>query len=223
MIGRYRMIALLSLFGAVVEGCASATVNNQTQTIDPVKAPGIVYVGSFDLGSAAIQSDPGTLTGRPRLLSIFHNQDPAEVLRKLEELLASDIVRDLNKAGLQSQRLDTTESRPTHGWLVAGEFLELQEGNRAQRAVLGFGAGSSDARLYVTLADLSHPEGQNLLSFDAQASGDKMPGGSVAAVAAHSPWGIVAKFAIERNASERDIDHAAQKISDQIVTFASGK
>ena len=88
---------------------------------------------------------------------------------------------------------------------------------------MGFGAGDSDAKLYVTLADLAHPEGQNLLTFDADTTAGKAPGGGVTAVATHSPWGIVAKYALSRDASEKDMKHIAQAICDEIVRFSQGK
>jgi hypothetical protein len=89
-----------------------------------------------------------------------------------------------------------------------------------QKAVLGFGAGNEDAKLYVSLADLSKPAGENLLDFNVDSSGNKLPGGGVTAAATHSPWGMAAKFVLDRNASEKDIQRAAQKIADQVIQLA---
>jgi hypothetical protein len=210
----------------ISSGCGNAKVSNETSMGAPTTKPQTVYVGNFDLGEALIQTDPGTLTGRPRFLSlsVLHgNEDPAQQIAALQELLESDIVKDLNEAGMPAERLDVSGARPTQGWLVTGEFLDLQEGNRVQRAVIGFGVGSSDAKLYVTLADVAHPEGQNLLNFNGESTGDQTPGGSITAVADHSPWGMVAKYAIDRDASEKDISKIAQAVSDEIVKFAQGK
>jgi hypothetical protein len=208
---------------AVMLGCSSAKVSNEARLAQPTTRPEIVYVGDFDLGATTIQSDPGTLTGRPRLISLFHNEDPAEQVARLQDLLTSKIVDDLNEAGVPAERLDFSGPKPAIGWLVTGEFLDLKAGNRAQRAVIGFGVGDSDAKLYVTLADLAHPEGQNLLNFNAQTNGDKTPGGSVTAVAAHDPWAAVAKFVIGRDASDKDIKACAKAVSDEIVKFMANK
>lgn len=208
---------------ALMFGCTSAKVSNEARSVQPTTRPEIVYVGDFDLGAATIQTDPGTLTGRPRLISLFHNQDPAEEVARLQNLLASKIVDDLNEAGVPAERLDFSGPRPASGWLVTGEFLDLKEGNRAQRAVIGFGVGESDAKLYVTLADLAHPEGQNLLNFNAQTNGNKTPGGSITAVAAHDPWATVAKFVIGKNASDKDIKACAKAVSEEIVKFTNNQ
>jgi hypothetical protein len=225
---RVGMVSCFSvcLLTALAAGCGGASVHNESQNpqgASPVST-NLVYVGNFDLGAVTLKSDPGTLTGRPRLLPALRgNQDPAEQVAKLQELLASDIVRDLQRAGIAAQRLDPAAPRPAIGLLVSGEFLDFSEGNRAQKAVIGFGAGDSNAQLYVSLAELSHPEGQNLLTFDADTNPSKAPGGGVTAVATHSPWGIVAKYALSRDASEKDMKHIAQAVSDEIVKYMRGK
>lgn len=204
---------------ALLVGCAMAKVSDRVSDAPPAHGPAMVYVGKFELGAAQIKSDPGTLTGRPRLFN-FRQKDPATELEKLSELLSKDIVDDLNQAGINATRLDPASPKPASGWFVTGEFLEFDEGNRMQKAVLGFGAGNEDAKLYVSLADLSRPTGENLLNFDVDSSGNKMPGGGVTAAATHSPWGMAAKFVLDRNASEKDIKRAAKQIADQIVQLA---
>jgi hypothetical protein len=198
---RSALCAVLALSG----GCGSATVLNEAPAASrPIIAPNrpaATDVGDFDLGSATVE--PKNKHGP---LALLHkNRGPSDEVAKLQEVLVNETVSHLKQAGMRAARLDTATSRPTEGWLVTGEFLEIAEGNRAVRAVVGFGAGDSSAKLYVTLADLSHPKGQSLLAFNADTNGEKAPGGSVTAVAEHSPWGMVAKYAIDRNASEKDM------------------
>jgi hypothetical protein len=217
---RFAVTVALCVVAAGSAGCGSATVTNESRpvTVQPVIAtmrPEFVYIGDFDLGAATVQADH-----KLHLLGFLHkNQDPAVEVAKLQDLLSNDIVNDLNQAGMPAGRLEVTALRPTSGWLVTGEFLELKEGHRVERAVIGFGAGDSSAKLYVTLADL----GQNLLDFNANTNGEKTPGGSVMAVAEHSPWGIVAKYVIGRNASEKDMKEIAKAIADEILKFAGAK
>lgn len=211
-------MVLLAAF-ALLTGCARATVSNKTSNATPAHGPAMVYVGKFELGAAQVKSDPGTLTGRPRLFN-FRQKDPAQELERLSDLLSNEIVEDLNKSDINATRLDPAAPRPAAGWMVSGEFLEFVEGNRMQKAVLGFGAGNEDAKLYVALVDLSRPAGQNLLDFNVDSTGNKMPGGGVTAAATHSPWGMAAKFVLDRNASQKDIQRAAKQIADQIIQLA---
>jgi hypothetical protein len=210
------------MLAALLAGCAGAKVSNQTQSAVALTPPDVVYVGAFDLGAAAVKSDSGTLTGRPRLLPIGQ-PDPAEKIQELSDLLSSELVSDLNGGGLAAQLLPPDAGRPAKGWLVSGQFLQLDEGNRLQKAIIGFGAGNSDARLYVTVADLSLPPDQDLLNFNIDSSGNKAPGGAAGEVVGHSPWGMAGKFVLDRNASEKDIKRAAKGISDQILTLAGKK
>jgi hypothetical protein len=230
-----RAIAVSILTACLALGCSHAKVSDEHTAAGPVAgaAPDMIYVGAVDLGSTTVKSDPGTLTGRPRLFN-FHQKDPQQELERLEQVLRDDLVRDLNAAGLPAQPYsETTDitgaptNRPPQGWLVRGAFMELDQGNRLQRTAIGFGAGNSDAKLYIKVIDLAHPEEKYLLESNASTtgpatipSGATAAGGAAGAIVAHSPWGMVAKFAIERNASDRDIHAVAQAVADELVTYA---
>jgi hypothetical protein len=214
---------LLCGAAALVVGCNSAKVSNENRTTAVAPArPTVIYVGTFDLGATKLQSDPGTITGRPRLLRL-PQEDPVEKIQRLEELLANQLVNDLNSAGLPAKRLTADNPRPTQGWLVRGAFLEMTEGNRLQRAVIGFGAGSANQKLYIAVADLAHEEGQKLLDFNTDTTPNQTPGGFVAEAAAHSPWAMLGKYVLEGTASEQDIVKVAKATSDEIAAYAGVK
>ena len=208
-------LSSLSL-AAFLFGCASSEVGNEIDHRAAAGAPSMIYVENFDLGETVVRSDPGTLTGRPRLIR-FRGNNPAEELHELSDLLANSLVSDLKKKNLPAQRLDASAAKPTQGWLVRGAFLEIASGNRLQKAVIGFGAGNSDAELYVGVTDLGAPAGkQDLLDFNVNATGDKTPGGGVATAVTHTPYGMAAKFVLERDASENDVKRAAQTLADKL-------
>jgi hypothetical protein len=220
-----KSVPLLAFLAAAIAitGCGTTKVSNESKADAAPRAPGapsMIYVTNFDLGAATVKSDPGTLTGRPRLIH-FGETDPAKKLEELSDLLAKSLVEDLNKQGLPAKRLSADAARPKEGWLVKGAFLEVAEGNRMQKAVVGFGAGQSDAHLYVAVDDLGRPAGQqDLLDFDVHSQGDTTPGGAGETVITHTPYGMGAKFALERNASEADIKRAAQRIADGLEKLA---
>jgi hypothetical protein len=211
-----RTILLCLALAAFVAGCATSNVTQEVDHRAVSSAPSMIYVENFDLGETVVKSDPGTLTGRPRLIN-FRRQNPAEELHELSDLLASSLVDDLNRKNLPAQRLIAGGPMPTHGWLVRGAFLEVASGNRLQKAVIGFGAGNSDAQLYVGVTDLGAPPGkQDLLDFNVDSAGNKAPGGGIVTIATHTPYGMAAKFVLERNASEKDIKRAAQTLADKL-------
>ena len=94
-------------------------------------------------------------------LSRWQRQQRDPPYQRREEpcsFMAADIVQNLTKAGYKAQRLAATDARPSEGLWVHGVFTELSEGNRLQRAVIGFGAGSAKMDLFVTMNDLSRPD-----------------------------------------------------------------
>ena len=123
----------------------------------------------------------------------------------------------------ESKRKSLPGSEAGAGWLVTGDFLEYDQGNRLQKSILGFGAGNEDASLYVTVSDLSRPKGNNMLNFNVDSRGNKAPGGGVAAVATHNPYSMAARFVLDRNASEKDIKRAGRQIAQQIEDLARRK
>ncbi len=68
-------------------------------------------------------------------------------------------------------KLAPTEERwvddlPDHGWLVAGEFITVDQGSRALRTAVGAGAGQTTLQTRVYVYDLSISKTQYILSFE---------------------------------------------------------
>ena len=176
-----------------------------------------IYVSDFDVDAANVKVDSGGTAGgrRPKIIESprkREEQDPQAQAKKLVDLLSKSIVDDLHKAGYKAQRLATGESRPPAGAWVHGVFTEVDEGNRRQRAVLGFGAGQSTMDLYVTLTDLSQPEKPLYTEAKHDDSGKK-----VGAAVTMNPYVAAAKFVIEKNAPEKTVKKTASEISADVV------
>ena len=88
------------------------------------------------------------LQGRPI------SEDAVGRARRLADLLSKTIVHDLGEAGFHASRIASDAAPPADGWLIGGEFLEIDEGNRRRRAVVGFGAGQADVHVQVEVFDL---------------------------------------------------------------------
>jgi hypothetical protein len=122
-------------------------IQSEVQTgREPSKPPRTVYVEDFALDYQNLQTDEG-LRGRvgvlQRLPRVRPQPDPAEQARKLVNLLAESLVADLTEAGIPAQRIAPGAALPADGWLVHGAFVEVDEGNRLRRAVIGFGSGAT--------------------------------------------------------------------------------
>jgi hypothetical protein len=204
---------------------ASTTLFAQTAAAPAPSAPPAhfftkdmtVYVSDFDLDAENVQTDQGGLIAqhRPGILERpqkKEQKDPAAQAKKLVDTMSTSLVSDLEKAGYKAQRLGATDPKPTTGAWVHGVFTQVDEGNRRQRAVIGFGAGSVNMDLYVTLSNLANPQQPLYESAESGASANK-PG----AVITLNPYVAAAKFVMEKNAPEKTVKKTASEISKEIV------
>jgi len=176
----------------------------------------VIYVSDLELDSENFQADQNMQRAhqRPHVVNgpLRQTKDPATQVQNLVNLMATDIVQDLTKAGFKAQRLAATDVRPSEGVWVHGVFTELNEGNRRQRAVIGFGTGQAKMDLYVTMNDLSQPD-QPLYTATASGESGKKPGAAITM----NPYVAAAKFVMEKNAPEKTIKKTAGDISKDII------
>lgn len=178
----------------------------------------IIYVSDFELAAQNVTVDKGGVMGqnRPGILERprkKEQQDPEAQAKKMVNVMAENLVADLQKAGYKAQRLASGEAPPASGALVHGVFAELDEGSRLHRAVLGFGSGQATMNLYVTLTDLAQP-GQPLYNV----SQDDASKNKMGAVITINPYVAAAKFVMEKNAPEKMVKKTAGEISAQVAS-----
>jgi hypothetical protein len=227
----YRQIAGSVLAGIVATtlclsllGCSKATVSERQEFgALPIGKPAIVYVADFELDAANIQSQPGLLP-RPHLLgsgplgSLLPlrpgaPEDPARRAPELVDLMASSLVKDLVKAGVEARRLQAGAPMPGSGWLVRGLFTQVDEGNRLRRAVIGFGEGETQLQLSLAIDDLARGEPQPFYEIATNASSGDLPG----AVVTLNPIAMGARFVMTRKDLERNVTETAEKIAADLA------
>ena len=182
-----------------------------------------IYVSDFDLDAENVQTDQGGVIAQRRP-GIFERpqkkeqHDPQAQAAKLVDTLSTSIVSDLQKAGYKAQRLAATDPKPATGAWVHGVFTQVDEGNRRQRAIIGFGAGNVSMDLYVTLSNLAKPEQPLYQSAETGTSASK-PG----AVITMNPYVAAAKFVMEKNAPEKTVKKTAGEIAKQVEQHLQGQ
>jgi hypothetical protein len=176
-----------------------------------------IYVRDFDLDAQNVKLDKGGVVGqaRPGIIerpSKRNQEDPEVQAKKLVDTMSKNLLNDLHKAGYKAVRLGPNDPAPSTGALVSGVFTEVDEGNRLHRALIGFGSGSSNMQLYVTLSDLASPQ-KPLYSVAQQDNSGKKPGAAITM----NPYVAAAKFVMEKNAPEKTVKKTASQISDEVV------
>ena len=143
------------------------------------------------------------------------NRPAARRARELVDLIAKSLVNDLKDKGFPANRIGPGAALPAKGWIITGVFTDVQEGNRLQRSMIGFGQGATDVQLVAAAQDLSHQPIQTVQEISTKATSGDTPGG--AARVAVSPWGAAAKFVLAGQDLERNIKQTASQIAERIA------
>ncbi len=205
LIGSIVAVSLL-LFVFVSPGKAQKT----NKPGGPAGKPEIVYVTDFELDTGDV-SQEGRVLRRPRVMQ----QDPGSKAANLVELLSASLTGELNDKSIRARRLYPGQGIPDRGWVVKGQFLEVGEGNRMRRAMVGFGSGATDMQIEVALFDLSKKTNEPFLVFGTQSSSGKGPG----AVVTMNPYVAAAKFVLSKGAPEKDVKKTARQIAAVIARY----
>jgi len=189
----------------------------------PAGVPKTLYVSDFALEAEKDQVDQGVRGILPkrrqgpigqRLPHPMAHADPEEQAKKIIETMSRSLIKHLNNKGLAAQRLSSRQLLPREGWLIQGVFTEVGQGNRIKRAAIGFGRGATRMEAQVAVSNLTsaNPKAPFIV-FGTVKSAKKMPG----AVVTMNPYVAAAKFVLEKNASERDIEKTAEQIAAEIL------
>lgn len=204
-----------------------------------VQRPSVIYVTDFHLDSTRIKHKgliggerPGILGGRRPLQ---RNHDPADKAVSLVHILSDSIVKDLRKAGLRAEYLQETHAEyypaqtngriqfaasnaplPREGWLVTGWFEEVQEGQSAVKATVGFGAGAGKSEADVAVSDLARDPSVPIMVMGSGSRARKMPGGLVTM----NPYVMAAKFVMDkRSGTEKDMRSLGAEVAKSLVNY----
>jgi hypothetical protein len=186
----------------------AAAAAQQTADASTAKSR-IVYVSDFELDAMGgkEQKSPPAGTSTPAAAPDAKKEDgPAEQASKLVDFMSTTLVKELEKAGYTARRLRPGEARPPEGVGIHGVFAEPDEQNRLRRAVVGDGPSVGKMELFVGVSNLARPE--QALYAVADPKSENKPG-AVITVSSYAP---VAKFEMEKNATEKTVKDTASTI-----------
>ncbi|HUC65797.1 MAG TPA: DUF4410 domain-containing protein [Stellaceae bacterium] len=216
-----RALSRRVLLGALLlAGCSTAKVTSSNQ-LDTAAAlrPAVVYVTDFDIEASQITSEPGLIGARPLgilpsgPLTRLRQGDPPSKARHLVDLMADTLVSDLAKAGLAARRVPPGMALPSEGWVVRGAFLQVDEGNRLRRAVIGFGAGDTQLQVAAAVDALSAAPPAPLYTVDTSAKSHPLPG----AIVKLNPYVVAARFVLAGRDLDNNVKDTAGEIAKRVV------
>ncbi|QFY43874.1 DUF4410 domain-containing protein [Candidatus Methylospira mobilis] len=189
------------------------TETPQAQAVVPVHPAGVVWVKDFALDLSNFKSEQGIINSiaiTSRLQDIRRG-DAQERARGLVDQMSESLVSDLRKAGFTAQRLPANTPPPASGWLIAGEFSLVDEGNRTQRAVIGMGQGSSLVDVDVAASDLQKPDAPFAVFTTVSDPAHKPP--------TPNPYAMAARFILEKNSTGHDVEHVSEQIVNELAAI----
>jgi hypothetical protein len=218
-------VLLLSLLTACQMG-KSAKVTSQSEFAGSnANKPQVIYIADFELSAANVKHEEGKLSGRTGPGSRITDRvggrlsgasaDPQARAREIIESMSNSLLKDLSKAGFNAQRLAPGASLPNQGWLLRGIFVEVQEGNRVRRAMVGLGQGQTDIQVVTSIDDLSQGTPKPLYQVATDANSGSAVGAAPTLVL--GPYGAAARFVMAGQDLDKNVKQTATQITAQIT------
>ena len=175
MITRSRAISIFFAL-AVLSGCASTNVTQQTPMVSPGLArPNQIWVYDFIADPAKVPAD-SYISADLSAPTTPPTAEELETGRRLGALIAKELVADIQAMGLPAVQAGPGAAPQVGEGVMRGYLVSVQAGSAAKRFVIGFGAGSSEMYTVVEGYEMT-PEGlKKVGSGTLSSSGSKTPG-----------------------------------------------
>jgi hypothetical protein len=207
-------------------GCGTATITPQ-QTASPsavIQRPDKIVVYDFAVSAENVTENQGPLQKAYRAVAEDQDQQSASRLasgQKAAHDLSEDLVKQLQDLGFNAENLPAGAAPGGNALVINGKFLSADEGNRARRLIIGFGAGASKLETQVTVSNVTAGGTLNqLLSFQTYADSGKMPGAAVTMGAGAAAQGASAATGAAKTYGSM-LSTLADKTSKQINAYLS--
>lgn len=216
-------VALLLLVG-----CAKNYVQENVAVVNTnMPKPNSVLIYNFAVNPADVKNGTGVLaTLKNSVQNTTPSQEEAQLAREVSDAMATELTQKIADMGLNPIRANQSTRVTAGSIIIAGAFVNIDEGNSTRRNVIGLGMGQSslDSKVSVLTTD-----NQELLSFDAHTDSGSMPGaavmgpagvaagaGTAAAVATNVATGAVKSYKSE---SAQQAKKMADNIAAQLAAY----
>ena len=219
------------LFFLLISGCAGTKVQETSEVaITGMPTPNPVLIYDFAVNPQDIQQNSSIFAKIQR--SVENNSQTAEEVqlgREVADAMATELTLKIANLGLNPIRADQSLRVAPGAILITGYFVDINEGNRLRRNVIGLGLGKSSLDSKVRVLAPTPSGYQELISFDAHADSGDMPGAAVmgpaGAAAGAGAAAVIATNAVVggvktyKSASAEQARKMADKIAAQLAKY----
>jgi len=221
--------ALLVLVAVV--GCRTST-ENVTAYGDQLPRPQLIVVHDFTSTPEGVHLQSGVIGRVTEQVRATQGTSLTEQQLKLREevtkIMTTQLVQEIGKLGMPVA--PASAALPVTGSTIAveGQFLTIDEGNRARRLLIGLGAGASEVRTAVQLFETVSGQQRLVEDFYTNAHSSKKPGLAVtggAGAAVGAATAVTAGVAAGSTAiggkqdAESDVKEAAIAVTKELAKF----
>jgi hypothetical protein len=222
---------LFALIAAgVLTGCASTKVTMDSMYGGKLTKPNEILVYNFAVSPDEVTLDSG-ISGKLQSMtsSTPRTDEERAVGRKCADALSNHLVTEIQKLGFTVNRAYSNTQTNSNTLSIKGAFLSINEGNQAERVVIGLGMGRTDVRTLVQAYDIN--DGKTILAteFGVNARSGSSPGMAetmgVGALTGHLVTSAVVSTGVQVGTEafsanvEADADRTAKAIANQLKTY----
>src|SRR5512134_3380390 len=171
--GSASMIALsLSLLAA----CTSVSVDRDVGATERLPAPDRVLVYNFAITPQEVQRDAIGSAITSTLDGTADSQQETQVGHAVADALAKRLVSDIQNMGLYAERAAGPVPPTGIDVLILGQLVSIDEGNAAERMIIGLGAGRSDVEAHLQVCQSTSGRRIPIETMSGAAKSSLMPG-----------------------------------------------
>ena len=219
------------LFFLLIAGCAKTNVQETYEVANAgMHTPNPVLIYNFAVSPQDVQQNSSIFAKIQRdIENQSQTAEEIQVGREVADALATELWQKINGLGLNAIRASQSLQVTPGAILITGYFVDINEGNRLRRNVIGLGMGESSLDSKVRVLAPSPSGYRELIAFDAHADSGDMPGaaemgpvgaaagaGTAAVIAANAAVGGIKSY---RSASVQQAKKMADKIAAQLATY----
>ena len=142
-------VAALSLMLLLLAACTSVEVNPEAGAMEQLPRPNRVLVYNFAVTPQEVQLDAVGSAITSTLDGTADSQQEQQVGHAVANALAKHLVSNIQNMGLYAERAAGPVPPTGIDVLILGQLVSIDEGNAAERMIIGLGAGRSDVEAHV--------------------------------------------------------------------------
>lgn len=146
----------VALAAVLLNGCTSVKVAPEAGAAEALPQPSRVLVYDFAVNPQEIQLDPVGAEITQKIDGTAKSSQEQKISHAVAAALSKHLVATIRGMGLPAERASTPPSPTGTDVLIRGQLVSIDQGNEAERMIIGLGAGRSDvqahAQVYETIA-----------------------------------------------------------------------